>query len=55
MNTAPIDSANYMIAGYALFLVLLLAYVASLVIRWRRLVREASILNNKEKNKKEKK
>jgi hypothetical protein len=41
----PAQTLNYMIAGYAVIFGISLAYVASLVIRWRRLQREQQSLS----------
>ncbi len=40
----PADTYSYMIAGYVVIFGVILAYLASLVVRWRSLQREKSML-----------
>lgn len=44
METTP-DTLNYMIAGYVLFTVIMVAYLVSLYRRWRNLERELHVLD----------
>jgi len=39
MEPTP-DTLNYMIIGYAAFILVIVAYLASLYVRWRNLERE---------------
>ena len=48
MPTTP-DTVNYMLAGYIVFAVLMVAYVVSLYTRWRDLEREQHMLDEIEK------
>ncbi len=48
MEPTP-DTINYMIGGHILFAVVMIAYVASLIMRWNNLKREESALNELEK------
>ena len=41
----PAQTLNYMIAGYTVIFGISLAYVASLVLRWRKLQREQQSLS----------
>ena len=50
MNTTP-DTLGYMIGGYVVFTVVMVAYVASLVSRWNNLKREQQMLNEIERQK----
>jgi len=43
MNT-PADTWNYFYAGYAVIFLVMGSYIASLIIRWRRLVKEKDFL-----------
>lgn len=45
----PADTLNYMIAGYVVFFVVLAAYLVSLVVRWRNLRQEESLLDEMDK------
>lgn len=45
----PMDSLNYMIAGYAVIFGILLIYLVSLAVRWRNLRRDAEALKDLEK------
>ena len=40
----PADTLNYMIAGYAVFFFVLIAYIVSLVLRWRSLRQDEAML-----------
>ena len=40
----PADTYSYMISGYVVIFGVILAYLASLVVRWRSLQREKSML-----------
>lgn len=44
MDTTP-DTVNYMVAGYVVFAIVMVSYLASLVIRWRNLKREQQSLD----------
>jgi len=47
----PIETTNYMIAGYTVIFGVMLVYLVSLVVRWRNLKQDAQILlemDNKE-------
>ena len=44
MNTTP-DTVNYMIAGYVVFAVVMIAYLVSLYTRWRNLERDQRMLD----------
>jgi hypothetical protein len=48
MEPTP-DTVNYMIGGYIVFSVVMVAYVISLVIRWNTLKREELTLKGLEK------
>ncbi len=48
MEPTP-DTVNYMIGGYILFTVVMVAYVASLIARWNNLKREELTLKELEK------
>jgi len=48
MEPTP-DTLNYMIGGHIAFAVVMIAYVASLVMRWNNLKREEIALNELEK------
>ena len=48
MEPTP-DTINYMIGGYILFTVVMVAYVASLIVRWNNLKREELTLKELEK------
>lgn len=41
---APVDTLNYMIAGYVVFAVVMLVYVFSLISRWNSLKAEQKML-----------
>ena len=43
MDATP-NTLNYMVSGYAIFAVVMLAYIASLVSRWNNLKREQQVL-----------
>lgn len=49
---APANTINYMIAGYVVFFIVLAAYLVSLVIRWRNLSQDETLLEEIEKQKK---
>ncbi len=44
MGTIP-DTTNYMIAGYAVFSIVMVSYLVSLYTRWHKLEREQQILD----------
>ena len=44
MGTTP-DTLNYMIAGYILFSIVMIAYLVSLYVRWHKLERDQSSLD----------
>jgi len=48
MNTTP-DTVNYMIAGYTVFTIVMIAYLVSLYARWRNLERDERILDEIDK------
>ncbi len=48
MEPTP-DTVNYMIAGHVVFAIVMIAYAASLVLRWNNLKREQQALQELEK------
>jgi hypothetical protein len=48
MEATP-DTINYMIAGYTVFTVVMVAYIISLVVRWNTLKQEELTLKELEK------
>ncbi len=44
-----IVSKNYMIAGYAVFITMLVVYLVSLLVRWRNLKRDLNTLKEIQK------
>ena len=50
MDATP-NTLNYMIGGYLVFAVLMLAYIVSLISRWNNLKRDQRILDEIEKKK----
>jgi hypothetical protein len=44
MGATP-DTTNYMIAGYAIFSIVMLSYLVSLYTRWRKLERDQHTLD----------
>ena len=46
---APAQTLNYMIAGYVVIFSVLAAYLASLVIRWRKTRQELEVMKELEK------
>lgn len=48
MEPTP-DTVNYMIGGYVVFAVVMIAYIVSLVVRWNNLKREQQALEELEK------
>ncbi len=44
-----IVSKNYMIAGYAVFISMLVVYLVSLFVRWRKLVQDIHTLKDIQK------
>lgn len=46
----PANTLNYMIAGYAVFFVVMLVYLASMVIRWRNLKQDEALLEEMERD-----
>lgn len=48
MEPTP-DTINYMIAGHVVFAIVMIAYVASLVLRWSSLKREEIALKELDK------
>jgi hypothetical protein len=47
----PPDTTNYMIAGYAVFFIVTIAYVCSLTLRWINLKRDIQMLDELGKDK----
>jgi hypothetical protein len=47
----PPDTTNYMIAGYAVFFVVVTFYIATLALRWRNLMRDVQTLEELTKDK----
>ncbi|MBT3323432.1 MAG: hypothetical protein HN392_14190 [Anaerolineae bacterium] len=43
-----IDTANYMIAGYSIFFVVIISYTMSLATRWKKLQEDLVILEDLE-------
>ena len=43
---APVNTLNYMIAGYAVIFGVMIAYIASMILRWVRLRREQAMLDD---------
>ena len=43
---APLNTINYMIAGYAVIFGVMIAYIASIILRWLRLRREQILLDD---------
>ena len=48
LETTP-DTSGYMIAGYAIAVVIMILYSASLAIRWRNLKQDEDVLNEIQK------
>ena len=48
MNTTP-DTVNYLIAGYTVFTIVMIVYLASLYVRWRNLERDKHMLDKTDK------
>ncbi len=48
MEPTP-DTVNYMVGGHIFFAIVMIAYVASLVMRWNNLKREEIALNELDK------
>ncbi len=48
MSTIP-DTVNYFIAGYTVFAIVMIGYLASLYVRWRNLEREQHMLDEIDK------
>ncbi len=48
METTP-DTLNYMIAGHVVFVIVMVVYIASLVMRWNNLKHEELALRELEK------
>jgi hypothetical protein len=48
----PANTLNYMIAGYAVFFLVLAVYLVSLVVRWRNLRQDEEMLEQVEREKK---
>ena len=44
----PIETTNYMIAGYAVIFGVMLVYLVSLFVRWRNLKQDVQILQELE-------
>jgi hypothetical protein len=40
----PMETTNYMIAGYTVIFGVMLVYLVSLVVRWRNLKQDAQVL-----------
>ncbi len=49
---APANTLNYMIAGYAFFLGVLLIYLISLAVRWRKARQDLKLIKELEENQK---
>lgn len=49
LDTPP-DTSNYMIAGYAVALIVLAIYLVSLIVRWRNLRQELELLEEMKKD-----
>ncbi|MGE5249573.1 MAG: hypothetical protein ACM3QS_05110 [Bacteroidota bacterium] len=49
LQEPPPNTSAYMIAGYAIFFVVMIIYLASLVIRWRNLNQDLRMLEDMEK------
>ena len=49
LQQGPADTTGYMIAGYAVIFIVMLAYLASLVIRRRNLDQDLEVLQELEK------
>lgn len=49
MEDVAINTLNYMIGGYVVFAVVMLAYLASLYSRWQNLQKEQKMLEEMEK------
>ena len=45
---APLETTNYMIAGYAVIFGVMLVYLVSLFVRWRNLKRDVQMLQELE-------
>lgn len=45
----PVDTTNYMIAGYTVFFTVAAIYLLSLFMRWRNLKRDLSMLEEMQK------
>lgn len=46
----PMETTNYMIAGYAVIFGVMLVYLVSLFVRWRNLKQDAALLQEMEDN-----
>jgi uncharacterized membrane protein YdbT with pleckstrin-like domain len=44
----PIETTNYMIAGYAVIFGVMLIYLVSLLVRWRNLKQDVQVLQELE-------
>jgi hypothetical protein len=44
----PADTLNYMIAGYVVIFSVMIAYIVSLVVRWRNLSQDLEMLEQVE-------
>jgi hypothetical protein len=44
----PMETTNYMIAGYTVIFGVMLVYLVSLIVRWRNLKQDATLLQELE-------
>ena len=44
----PMETTNYMIAGYTVIFGVMLVYLVSLIVRWRNLKQDAALLQELE-------
>ena len=43
------DTVNYMIAGYLVVVVMIIGYILSLILRWRKATQKVEVLRNEQK------
>jgi len=43
------DTANYMIAGYLVVMVMIVGYISSLILRWRKAAQKVEVLRKEQK------
>ena len=48
---APADTLNYMLAGYGVIFGLMAVYIASLIVRWRNMRKDETLLNELDEEK----